>query len=73
MTRATRETQTITRHRFICPCDYSTGGDIGTFMDAMNWAYAKADELGIKTTTDDWCRLFPEDDQIAIVIEEVRK
>ncbi|QAU06582.1 hypothetical protein SEA_WILLIAMBOONE_76 [Gordonia phage WilliamBoone] len=70
MTRATKETEKITKHRFIVPCDYGVGGDIGTLADAVNWAQQKAVELGRKTTTDDWARVFPEDDQIVIVVEE---
>ncbi|ANA86234.1 hypothetical protein SEA_LOZINAK_77 [Gordonia phage Lozinak] len=73
MTRATKETEKITRHRFIAPCDYGVGGDIGTFMDAMHWAQQKAMELGRNTGSDDWARVFPEDDQIVIVVEETQK
>jgi len=73
VTRATQETRTVTQHRFVAPCDYGIGGDIGTFLDALHWAKQKAVELGRDVGADDWCRIFPEDDRVVIVVEEVRK
>ncbi|ANA86574.1 hypothetical protein PBI_CLUBL_76 [Gordonia phage ClubL] len=70
MTRVVRQTETIVHHRIVAPCDYGTGGDIGTLMDAIHWARQKAVELGRDINADDWARVIPEDDQVVIVVTE---
>ena len=73
MTNAKHTSRTVTEHRFIVPCQEPWGGDWGDFGVALTWAEAKAEELGISTSSADWSRLHVEDDQFVIVLIERSK
>ena len=72
MTNATQSTRTVIEHRFVVPCLEPWGGTWDDFSVARAWAEDKAAELGIDTSFADWSRLKVEDDQLVIVITEVR-
>lgn len=66
MTNANSHTMITTEHHFTVPnkCDMS---DLGL---ALAWASAKADELGISTSFDDWAEIRTDEDGMAIVVTE---
>lgn len=72
MTNASQSTRTVTEHRFNVPCPDPWGGDWKDFGVAYGWAKDKAEELGYDTATDDWSRIFVEDDQLVIVVTETQ-
>lgn len=72
MSNIQTETRTVTQHRFIVPCEQPWGGTPADLGLAIHVAKEKAKELGINTTYDDWCSLHVEDDQLVLVLEEVK-
>lgn len=72
MTRARQEKRTVTEHRFIVPCEWPGGSDIGTLYDSLSWARNKASELGMDLSTDDWARVSAEDENVVITVIETK-
>jgi hypothetical protein len=68
MTNATRSTRLTVEHRFEVP----DGGSMADLALARHWAEKEARQLGIDTSLDDWARVHVEDDQVVILVTEVR-
>lgn len=72
MSNIQTESRTVTHHRFIVPCEQPWGGTPADLDLALHLAREKAKELGVDTGYDDWCSLHVEDDQLVLVVEEVK-
>lgn len=70
MTRVSHHTETITRHIWSIPADWTDhSAPIGEFQDAYAMASRKAEDLGIRTTSDDWVKVQSYDDAIRLWFE----
>jgi len=70
MTRVTNHTETVTRHIWTIPADWRDhSAPIGEFQDAYAMASNKAEDLGIRTNSDDWVKVQSYDDAIRLWFE----
>lgn len=73
MTRVTSRQMEVTRYEWTVPCDTLDGRHMcavyGEVQDAVAMAASQAKGFGINTTSDDWLRVSPRDDEIVFYFD----